>query len=161
MISLLRISDLNTEFVELLSYLSPVTSTFDELENEYFDKRPNDVVIVYRLDDKLVGTATLHLENKFTHNCSMVGHLEDVVVHPSYRNRNIGKELIEHLVAVARSNGCRKILLNCSEDNVGFYESCGFRRHEVSMRMDLRELEPPISYEAFNIIPGPKSNVQL
>lgn len=41
--------------------------------------------------------------------------------------------IIEELVRIGDNLGCYKILLDCSEDNVKFYEKCGFKKKEVQM----------------------------
>ena len=40
---------------------------------------------------------------------------------------------MEHLTGLARARGCYKVILDCAEDNAGFYARCGFRRKEVQM----------------------------
>jgi len=62
-----------------------------------------------------------------------VGHIEDVVVDAAARGQNLGKRLIEALVAVCRDKGCYKVILDCAEKNVAFYEKCGLTRKEVQM----------------------------
>jgi hypothetical protein len=41
--------------------------------------------------------------------------------------------LIEELVRVAKQQGCYKVILDCAESNVAFYEKCGLSRKEVQM----------------------------
>ena len=41
--------------------------------------------------------------------------------------------LIEALVEASRSMGCYKVILDCAEANVAFYEKCGLTRKEVQM----------------------------
>jgi glucosamine-phosphate N-acetyltransferase len=38
---------------------------------------------------------------------------------------------------VARNEKCYKVILDCSQENIPFYEKSGFRKHEVSMRYDI------------------------
>lgn len=33
----------------------------------------------------------------------------------------------------AKEVGCYKVILDCSEDNVNFYQKCGFTKKEVQM----------------------------
>lgn len=51
----------------------------------------NIFVIVNSSTDRIVGSATLIMEKKFIHNCSVAGHIEDVVVLDSERGKNLGK----------------------------------------------------------------------
>ena len=41
--------------------------------------------------------------------------------------------IIQELMEVGKAAGCYKVILDCSEKNVGFYEKCGFQRKEVLM----------------------------
>jgi glucosamine-phosphate N-acetyltransferase len=49
------------------------------------------------------------------------------------RGRNLGKLIITELLALARRAGAYKVLLDCKESNVPFYEKCGLVRKEVTM----------------------------
>lgn len=82
---------------------------------------------------KLVGLATLIVEQKLIHGASKVGHIEDVAVDGSQRGKGLGKVLISHLIEAAVSKGCYKVILDCSEENVGFYQRCGLTRCGVEM----------------------------
>ena len=41
--------------------------------------------------------------------------------------------MIECLKQIAKAMNCYKIILNCSEKNIKFYEKCGFELKEVQM----------------------------
>lgn len=82
---------------------------------------------------RLVGTAALIVERKFIHACGKVGHVEDVVVDAAARGQRLGQRLVEALVGVCRDKGCYKMILDCAEHNVAFYEKCGLSRKEVQM----------------------------
>ena len=96
-----------------------------------------DNIYVAYINDKIVGTVTLLIEDKIIHDGSKVGHIEDVVVHSDYRRLNIGKLLINHCVNIAKEKGCYKVILDCDEDNILFYEKCGFKTKGVCMRFDI------------------------
>ena len=61
------------------------------------------------------------------------GHIEDVVTDAGARGGGLGRRIVEHLTGLARARGCYKVILDCAEDNAGFYAKCGFRRKEVQM----------------------------
>ena len=82
---------------------------------------------------KIIATATLLVELKFLRACGKAAHVEDVVVDASYRGRRLGQRVVDALVAEARARGCYKIILNCSEGNVPFYERLGFKVKDVQM----------------------------
>lgn len=82
---------------------------------------------------KVVGTASLILEQKFIRNLAKVGHIEDVVVDSTARGKGVGKRLIELLTQFAKSEGCYKVILDCHVENSGFYERCGYAQKGVYM----------------------------
>lgn len=95
------------------------------------------MICVYIKDDKIVGTATLIPIPKFLRNGSISGQIEDVCVDPDYEHQGIGREMMLYLIEKAKKWRMYKVVLDCSEDNVPFYESCGFHKKEQQMRIDL------------------------
>ncbi|KAJ2958394.1 hypothetical protein NQZ79_g6028 [Umbelopsis isabellina] len=94
----------------------------------------------------VVACATLLVEYKFLHECGKIGHIEDVVVHDSQRGKRLGQNnsaqntngtpigrLIEQLQYIGRAIGCYKVILNCTVENVAFYEKCGLGKKDVQM----------------------------
>ena len=86
---------------------------------------------------QVVGATTLLVEQKFIHGGGVVGHIEDVVVRKGHEGRGVGGSLVRAALQKARELGCYKCILDCKEDLAGFYETLGFRRHDVGMRIDL------------------------
>ena len=82
------------------------------------------------------------IERKFIHENGLVGHIEDIVVHKEYRKMNFGLFIIEQLTYLGQVNGCYKILLDCSEKNVQFYEKCGYTRKGVEMARYIEVVAP-------------------
>ena len=57
-----------------------------------------------------------------------VGYIEDVSVKKGYEGLGIGFKLVNYASDYAISKeGCKKILLYCSEKNKLFYEKLGFK----------------------------------
>ena len=50
-----------------------------------------------------------------------------------YRGKNLGLRLIGILKELAAAHACYKIILDCSEDTVPFYEKCGLVPKERQM----------------------------
>ena len=84
---------------------------------------------------RVCAAGTLVIEPKFIHEAGLAGHIEDVVVDAGLRRRGLGKLVVEKLQRIAREHGCYKVIVDCSEDNVPFYTSCGFKRKEVCMAL--------------------------
>jgi glucosamine-phosphate N-acetyltransferase len=129
--------DLDNNFLETLSALKPTTLTLDRLKHIH-SKRVNIVKTFVAIKDyKVVGTVSLLLEQKFINDGGICGHIEDMSVHKDHQKQGIGKALIEFAVEYARKKKAYKIILDCADDKVGFYMSCGFVIWQNSMRIDL------------------------
>ena len=76
-------------------------------------------------DNKIVATATVIMEKKLRYS-QLCCHIEDVGVHPDFRNKGYGKEIVEYCIKVAKANNCYKIKLNCADSLIQFYEKLGF-----------------------------------
>jgi len=98
-----------------------------------------DPNIYYRVaiqGEKVLGVASLIAINKILRSGSRMGLIEDVAVSSEARGLGLGKLLIEDLLALGGEVGCYKVVLNCSDDNVKFYEKCGMYNAENQMRWD-------------------------
>lgn len=123
-----------SDIIQLITLLSQLTEVGNprNIPDHVFEN-----IYVAIMNDKIIGCATILIEDKIIHDGSKVGHIEDVVVHHNYRKSGIGKLLIDNCVKIAKQRGCYKVILDCDEHNVKFYEKCGFRTHGVCMRLDL------------------------
>jgi glucosamine-phosphate N-acetyltransferase len=128
-------------FIETLSFLNEIDTISQEKLIETFiklkRKADSTIFVAVTSEGKVVGTTTLLIEQKFIHNCGLVGHIEDVVVHEKFRGQKIADRLIEKAINVAREAGCYKVILDCNEKLVPFYQKLGFKKHEIEMRFEL------------------------
>lgn len=98
-----------------------------------------DPNIVYRVaftGKKILGVASLITINKILRSGSRMGLIEDVAVSSEARGLGVGKLLIKDLLSIADKGGCYKTVLNCSDENIAFYEKCGMYKAENQMRWD-------------------------
>ncbi|TVR52506.1 MAG: GNAT family N-acetyltransferase [Puniceicoccaceae bacterium] len=82
---------------------------------------------------RLVSTCTLSVTPNLTRGCRPYGLIENVVTHPGYRRRGLGRMVLEFALAEAWNAGCYKVMLLTGRMDEGcfrFYESAGFRRNE-------------------------------
>jgi glucosamine-phosphate N-acetyltransferase len=130
--------DLERGLLATLSNLADVALSLDEAR-EVFRGRLRLGVRTYVAvaDEQVIGTTSLLVEQKFIHHGGKVGHIEDVAVHRDFQGRGVARELLEYAVAQARRLGCYKVILNCRDELLPFYERFGFRRHDNGMRLDL------------------------
>ena len=137
---LLEKNDYQKGFLQILSQLSTVGEISEEKFNERFEEMQNTIGTYYTMviedvkEKRIVATATLVVEKKFLRECSSCGHIEDVVVNSEVRGQNLGKRIILALKKLAEEKNCYKVILDCSDSNVEFYEKCGFSKTEIMMR---------------------------
>jgi glucosamine-phosphate N-acetyltransferase len=136
MIRLLEEKDI-TQVLKLLEQLTIVyEKDFDPIT--IFNNLPNTThIFVYEEDNKIIGVATLLIEQKFIHSGGKVGHIEDVVVDKDCRECGVGKKLLQHCIQTAKENDCYKVILDCEEYNQAFYEKCGFKKYSLAMKIVL------------------------
>ena len=80
------------------------------------------------MNDKIAGTTTLLIEPKFINKGMRVGYIEDVSVRKGYEGLGIGSKLVTHATDYAISiEGCKRVLLYCSEKTRPFYEKLGYK----------------------------------
>ncbi|KAH9600454.1 GNAT domain [Trypanosoma melophagium] len=127
--------------LELLSHLTDAPELDPSSMRRIADSRREAGIVtkvfVHRPTCKVVGTASLLVEPKFTRGGRSVGHIEDVVVDPAYRGKKLGKALLKSLCDIARSRGCYKVILDSAESSIEYYEKLDFRVCERQMRLDL------------------------
>lgn len=131
-------NDYNLGYLELLLKLTNVGDiSINEWTNRYKELNNNPCIQIWVMvdDNTIIASGTIILEPKFIHNCGKVGHIEDVVVHKDKHGLGVGKKLIDELVNIAKNTNCYKVILNCSENNVGFYEKSGFKLMERQMAL--------------------------
>lgn len=131
-------TDIQRGFLAAIAALKPCELT-DEEAVEVFRKRMRQKIMTYVAikEDRVIGTATLLIEPKFIHSGGVVGHIEDVAVHQAFQHHGLGGRLVKHLLDVCRQHKCYKVILDCAEAVIPFYEKLGFHRWERAMRIDL------------------------
>lgn len=84
-------------------------------------------------DFEIVSTGTLFLEVKLSHGGRPVGHIEDIIVHPNYRGKNLSYFIVNKLISIATVKQCYKVILQCKPELCGIYERNGFIQSGVEM----------------------------
>jgi GNAT superfamily N-acetyltransferase len=125
--------DIDKGFLEVLDNLVPTNITNKEHAREILQNiklNPLHKIFVAEddKDDKIVGTTTLFIERKFINKGMRVGYIEDVSIRKGYERAGIGSQLIKYATNDAISvEGCKKILLYCSNRTKSFYEKLGYK----------------------------------
>ncbi len=89
------------------------------------------------LDGIPIAIGSIIISERFIHNNGRVALLEDIAIHKDYHSMGYGKQLLKHLIKIAKKNKCYKVILDCSDENMGFYIKCGMQRWHNQMRIDL------------------------
>ncbi len=125
-------SDIDRGFLEVLDNLfSP------NMDNEYAKNILKHIksnqshkifVAIDDTNDRIVGTTTLIVEQKFINKGMKVGYIEDVSIRKGYEGKGIGRQIVSYTINNAKIvQKCKKILLYCSNKNKLFYEKLRFK----------------------------------
>ena len=131
--------DIEKEFLDTLDFLRKASDY--EKNNPYeilkkIKQNPNHIIHVAVDDNKIIGSTTLFIEQKFIHDGGFVGHIEDVVVRKDYEGKGIGIKLVTSMLECAKEKNCYKTILDCKDDVKKFYERMGFKHESNGMRYD-------------------------
>ncbi|KAG8165998.1 hypothetical protein KVR01_004550 [Diaporthe batatas] len=129
----LQRDDYGRGFFDCLSVLTYVGNVSEERFVERFDWMATQgkgihYFLVIEHEGRIVGTGTLIVEKKFIHDLGTVAHVEEVSIRKEYQSRGLGLKLLNALSSVAKSVGCYKSNLGCSEANEPFYVKCGYEK---------------------------------
>jgi len=137
------IQDLNSE-----KYISQIFSLLQQLtiapilDIKLYNNIISDItnnkyqnIYVYLKNDKPIAMITLLIEQKLIHGGNMIAHIEDLVVDKEYSGKGIAKQLLYHVINIAKNNNCYKIILDCKRELIPFYEKNGFIESGIQMRL--------------------------
>ncbi|VVB83263.1 Acetyltransferase (GNAT) family protein [uncultured archaeon] len=129
-------------FLETLGNLSETEEmSLEDAEKILFEINSNNgtIYVAKTSSGKIIGTAKLLIEQKFTHGGGKVGHIEDVAVRKEYEGNGIATKIIKEIISRAKKEKCYKIILDCKNSLLPFYQKFGFHIHENCLRLDLND----------------------
>jgi glucosamine-phosphate N-acetyltransferase len=135
----LQRKDIYNGFLLSLDSLRKSSHIKPKKANVIFDKiskNPHQKIYVIVKNSKVIGSASILIEQKFIHDGGKVGHIEDVVIRKEFQGKRIGQKIVNILLKYAEKQGCYKTILDCTNDLMPFYENLGFKRYSNSMRFD-------------------------
>ena len=128
---------------ELLNVLAKATSGSKEIfDTETFEdliSNKRGSLVVAEEDGKILGMASISFNLALRYNGEYC-QLEELVVDPVARGKNIGGLLIEETIRLAKVRGCKECGLYIPEStkhNQGLYEKYGFTKVGEEMRQPL------------------------
>ena len=127
--------DYHKNYLNLISQLTneDIECTYEEFVNNLNDMKSD--IYVIESEGIIIASITLLFEKKFIHNLSKVCHIEDVIVDKNYHKKGIGSKLINFSILKAKEEECYKIILNCKDKLVNFYNRFGFNNKNQEMSL--------------------------
>lgn len=128
---------LRESFFETLQNLSDTLVLDQEKTQELLDKiqaQWSSIFLAISPQHGVIGTITLLLEQKMIKWWAIAGHIEDVATRAWFTGHGVAKQLIETAIQEAKQNWCYKIILDCDERLVPFYEKYWFKKEGNFMR---------------------------
>ena len=130
----LRKSDFES-YLTLINEFRPIgldinKEKFEEIYDNIFK---NSIIYVLTLNNEIIGSSKLIIEQKFIHKLAKYGHIEDVIIKEEYRRRGYGTQIINHIVNYCKNKNFFKITLTCKEKLIPFYKTCKFDVYDTHM----------------------------
>jgi glucosamine-phosphate N-acetyltransferase len=130
----LNLKEIKDNYIKLLCHLTDAPDIpLKTFINNIHDICQNGKIIVCHVNNRIIGTGTIIYETKIIHGGKKVGHIEDVVVDPEYRGKGIASYIINMLMDDSKHNNCYKVILDCNDDTIPFYEKHGFSHKNAQM----------------------------
>ena len=113
-----------------------------ELENMRFDfdafgliydkniRNPENYYFVAVVIDKIVGFISYHTQD-LLHHCGRVGEIQELFVDKDYRNKGIGKSLMNEIYRISNINNIKSIEVTSNVkriENIDVYQKLGFAK---------------------------------
>lgn len=129
-------TDLN-QLILLYDHLheGDIKGSKEELEKIWQQILKNDslVYFVIELNEALICSCNLTIIPNLTRGGKSIGIIENVVTHVDYRNKGLGKIIMETAIDHARNMNCYKIMILSSskrKESHKFYRSLGFNSED-------------------------------
>ena len=129
--------------LELLDILAQATSDpheiFDSETFQHLISNERGSLVVAEESRNVLGMASISFNLALRYNGEYC-QLEELVVDPDARGKNVGGLLIEETIRIAKIRGCKEYglyILESTKHNQGFYEKYGFIKVGEEMRQSL------------------------
>ena len=115
-----------------------------------YNRPENIVTLIGIVDERLVATCTLLLEDKLRYNQKSC-HIEDVAVVRDSRGKGYGKEILKYAIEYAKkSEKCYKIMLTCKNHLVQYYSDSGFKTTDNNMVIYVKDNDDNVDNDLGN-----------
>jgi len=109
-----------------------IDNEIQELRNRMMED-PHHHIIVGTKNDAIVCSCVLIIVPNLTHNQRPYAFIENVITHPSDRNKGYGTQILDYARKIAINNKCYKIMLMAgSKQNttLNFYKQAGYNTED-------------------------------
>lgn len=89
-------------------------------------KSSGDLSFVFQKGNKIIGFICVH-------DVGFRAYLSELITDPEFRNKGVGKALLERVEKELRKRGCRILISDVWIDSVGFYEKLGWSEPDVKL----------------------------
>lgn len=133
---------LSGAYERLLMHMHGVSDATNLTESErleayltWFENNSVNIFIIRHplYTTEIVASVLVWLDPKPFRSYRSAAHVEDVVVHPDWRNNGFALQLIRHAVTFADKNNCYKVILDCDPHLVEMYKQAGFSPQDTHM----------------------------
>ena len=126
---------------ELICDMEQSTLPYGEFERIFLAQLEDGdyCCLVYRRDGECVGVLNLRFEEQL-HHAGKIAEIMELAVDGRYRNRGLGRELLERAIELAKELGCMQIELACNRlrrDAHRFYLRAGMQRYHYKFSLPL------------------------
>ena len=116
-----------------------------DVDIDYFNYFLNNVltdkhkIFVLELDNILIGTGTILIEEKLTYGGSKLGHIENIFIEKKQRGNGYGEFIVKKLLNICKEKKCYRVDLNCIKELDNFYKKNNFKQNCISMNVYFKE----------------------
>ncbi len=125
-------------FLDTLNNLRLVDNLSENRAIEILNKikaQGSYILVALNEDNQIIGSVTLMIEQKFLHNGSVAGHIEDLVTRKGYEGQGVASALLKKAIKIAQDKKCYKLILDCQDKLIPFYEKFNFQRQESCLKI--------------------------
>ena len=121
------------EYYQMINEFRKTHFTYEQFIKTLAYMKTHSEIWLLMENNTMAATGTILFEQKFIHDNSFLGHIEDICVKSEHQGKGYGKKMIHKLVQQAKEKGCYKVTLVCNENVKPFYEKCGLEIRGIQM----------------------------
>ncbi len=103
-----------------------------------FQAYQGSAIFIAEMDSAIVASCTLVVVPNLTRGVRPYGLIENVVTHPDFRNRGLGKAILQAATEAAWQAACYKVMLMTGATTSGvldFYRAAGFEQSKTAFQI--------------------------